>query len=392
MTARFAPATQPAVSAVLVSWGGLDWARKALDALARHTPEPFEAIVVDNASPDGLADALEAEYEGLRVIRNAENAGFGPACNKGASEARAPLVAFVNTDALVHEGWLPPLVEALARPGVVAAAGKLLHEDGSLQEAGALVSRSGGTVGCGDGDDPDDPAYAFPRVVDYVSAACMVVDRAAFAGAGGFDSAYAPAYYEDSDLCFRLAAAGGRVVYEPRSTVTHCRYGSGTSELAHELSDRHRALFVSRFAAELADRPRELSGRGALAARDARAHPRVLLTVSELDPGTRALAAALGGLLPDGRITVHLPEAPGDAQGLLAAGVEVASGERAAWLEGRALHYDAVLAPAADAGLSDDLDTSQPGAPRALGLDVQSVAADECRLRAVLAEVGVVAR
>ncbi len=228
MTARFASAAEPAVSAVLVSYGGLDWVRKALDALARHTPEPLEAIVVDNASPDGLADALEAEYEGLRMVRNAENRGFGPACNQGASEARAPLVAFVNTDAFVHEGWLRPLVDALARPGVVVAAGKLLHEDGSLQEAGALVSRSGWTAGYGDGDDPDDPAYAFPRFVDYVSAACMVVDRAAFAGAGGFDSAYAPAYYEDSDLCFRLAAAGGRVVYEPRSTVTHCRYGSGS--------------------------------------------------------------------------------------------------------------------------------------------------------------------
>ena len=367
MTLRLAVAADPAVSVVMVTHGGLDWTLKALDALQRHTPEPFEAIVVDNASPGGLADRLAAEVEGLELVRNAENRGFGPACNQGAERARGPVLAFVNSDALVHPGWLAPLLSALERPGVVAAAPRLLNEDGTLQEAGALVGRGGRTAAYGEGGDPAELAYSFPRVVDYASAACLLVERAAFEEAGGFDPVYAPAYYEDSDLCLRLAAAGGRVVYEPASSATHIRYGSGSTELAWELSDRNRVTFAARFAQALADRPHGLRGRGELAARDALAHPRLLVLAARLDDDAVRLATALAKLCPAGRITVHVPGVPGDeARALLAAGVEVAGGARAAWLASRALHYDAVFATAGDATLEDELDASQPGACRAL--------------------------
>ena len=117
VTLRLAVAADPAVSVVMVTHGGLDWTLKALDALQRHTPEPFETIVVDNASPGGLADRLAAEVEGLELVRNAENRGFGPACNQGAERARGPVLAFVNSDALVHRGWLAPLLSALGAPG-----------------------------------------------------------------------------------------------------------------------------------------------------------------------------------------------------------------------------------------------------------------------------------
>jgi GT2 family glycosyltransferase len=364
---RLPAAAEPAASVVMVTHGGLELTIRALDALQRHTPEPFEAIVVDNASPGGLADRLAAEVEGLDLVRNADNRGFGPACNQGAERARAPVLAFVNSDALVHAGWLAPLLSALERPGVVAAAPRLLNEDGTLQEAGALVGRGGRTASYGEGGDPAELASCFPRVVDYASAACLLVERAAFEKAGGFDPVYAPAYYEDSDLCLRLAAAGGRVVYEPGSSATHVRYGSGSSELARELSDRNRATFAGRFAAQLADRPHALTGRGELAARDALAHPRLLVLAERLDEDAARLATALSELCPAGRTTVHVLERPGDeARPLLAAGVEVACGPRAAWLAGRALHYDAVFAGAIDARLEDELDAAQPGACRAL--------------------------
>jgi O-antigen biosynthesis protein len=367
VTQRLPASVDPAVSVVMVTFGGLDWALKALDALVRHTPEPFETIVVDNASPDGLADRLAEEVEGLVLVRNDENRGFGPACNQGAERARAPVVAFVNSDCLVHDGWLAPLLSALAAPRVVAAAPRLLNEDGTLQEAGALVSRGGRTASYGEGDDPDELEYAFPRVVDYASAACLLADRAAFEAVGGFDPVYAPAYYEDSDLCLRLAAAGGRVVYEPASSATHIRYGSGSSERARELSDRNRRTFAARFAGQLSDRPHGLGGRAALAARDALVHPRLLVIAPALDHATTGLAGALLELVPEGRVSVHVTATPGaEAPPLLAAGIEIAGGARPEWLAARALHYDAVLAPLTDATLEDELDASQPGACRAL--------------------------
>ncbi|MCW3064694.1 MAG: glycosyl transferase family 2 [Solirubrobacterales bacterium] len=350
--------TAPAASVVMVTRGGLDLALHALRTLREHTPEPVQTIVVDNASPD--VDRLDTV--GIELVRNAENRGFGPACNQGAELARAAAVVFLNPDALVHRGWLAPLLAALIEPGVVAAAPRLLNPDGTLQEAGALVFRGAITGGYGEGDDPDALPYRFRRTVEYASAACLLVDRAEFAAVGGFDPAYAPAYYEDSDLCFRL---GGRIVYEPRSTVTHVRYGSGDLAQAERLSARNRATFLARHGAELADRPGRPTARAALAVRDARAHPRLLVAAPRLDHVHARLATALCALWPEGRTTLHVEAEPGpELDALLAAGVEVATGPRARWLASRRLHYDAVFAPEPDERLASELDATQPGASR----------------------------
>src|SRR5207248_2545867 len=136
---------------------------------------------------------------------------------------------FLNNDAIVREGWLAPLVGAVRGDRQVGAATpRLLNLDGSLQEAGALVARDGSTWSYGHGDGPERPEYRFPRAVDYGAGACLLVRRDAFLACRGFADAYAPAYYEDVELCFALAARGLRTVYEPRSVVMHARGGSAS--------------------------------------------------------------------------------------------------------------------------------------------------------------------
>ncbi len=131
----------------------------------------------------------------------------------------------------------------------------LLHPDGSLQDAGVLLAKDGTVLVYGDGDDPQRLCYRFRRFVDTGTAACLLIRRATFNALGGFDERYAPAYYEDVDLCMRLAQRGLRVVYEPRALVTHERYGSSTTAQAAELSERNRATFVERWGSELVGRP-----------------------------------------------------------------------------------------------------------------------------------------
>jgi GT2 family glycosyltransferase len=91
----------------------------------------------------------------------------------------------------------------------------------------------------------DDPAVAFGRAVDFGPAACMLVDRAAFAARDGFSATFAPAYYEDADLCLGLAEAGLRTVYVPASRVLHARYGSGNPASASKLSEQRRRTFAA---------------------------------------------------------------------------------------------------------------------------------------------------
>jgi glycosyltransferase involved in cell wall biosynthesis len=59
------------------------------------------------------------------------------------------------------------------------------------------------------------------RDVDYVSGAAIMVPRDLFEKLGGFDTHFSPAYYEDTDLAFRIRAAGRRVLYQPLSIVVH---------------------------------------------------------------------------------------------------------------------------------------------------------------------------
>ncbi len=123
-----------------------------------------------------------------------------------------------------------PLVERFAHDERVAAAVSQLRDPaGRISEAGGIMWSDGQGWNYGRGGSPRDWRYRSPRDVDYGSAASLMVEADVFRRAGGFDPAFQPAYYEDVDLCFRLRAAGGRIVYEPRSIVAHAEgasYGS----------------------------------------------------------------------------------------------------------------------------------------------------------------------
>ncbi|HFB83556.1 MAG TPA: glycosyltransferase, partial [Thermodesulfatator sp.] len=84
-------------------------------------------------------------------------------------------------------------------------------------------------------DDPQKPEYNFRREVDYCSGACLVLPRKLFEELGGFDELFAPAYYEDTDLAFRLRAKGWRVVYQPRALVYHFEGASCGRDLSSGL-------------------------------------------------------------------------------------------------------------------------------------------------------------
>ena len=261
---------RPDVSIVIVTYNAGEVLSQALRALLENTEPCYELIVVDNGSDDGTPSRLR-EVESATIVLNTRNYGFGAANNQGAAHARGRYVVFLNQDVFVHPGWLRPLVEQIEADERVGAVGPmLLNPDGSLQCAGALLSRSGSTACYGDGDRPDRPEYRFARVVDYLAGACLLVRRGAFTDVGGFDPAYGLAYFEDADLCLTLAARGYRSVYEPRSSVTHLR-GKPGAELSL-LALRNCALFERRWRRVLASRPLSplaASRRRTLAARDA---------------------------------------------------------------------------------------------------------------------------
>jgi O-antigen biosynthesis protein len=358
--------TDPVVSVVMVTHNARDWTERALRALADNTELPYELIVVDNASTDGTRELL-AGFDGATVILNDENRGFGAANNHAAARAFGRHLLFLNSDVLVSRGWLTPLVETLEDAHVGAVGPRLLNPDGSLQAAGALLARSGATTVYGYGDDPDDSEYAFRREVDYLSGACLLVQRSAFDEVGGFDPVYGLGYFEDADLCLALAARGYRVVYEPRSTVTHALGASGGNQALANLALRNRSIFRRRWEHVLASRPlsplQTRPGR-ILAARDAPATARILLVADDSDPRLRELAETLGPWARSARVTV-VTLGEGSAPSV-EANIELIPRRDgfAPWLEDRRLHYDVVIAATRDEQVEPLLSRTQPTAVR----------------------------
>src|SRR5207248_4840278 len=197
---------KPAVSVIVVTYGGWDWTRRALEALIENTDPPYELIVVDNASPDETPQRLRDDVEGATVLFNDTNAGFAAGVDRGVCHAIAPYLVLLNSDAMVQPGWLQPLIGVIETDvSAAAVVPMLLNLDGTLQEAGSLVGNDGNTLAWGAGGDPTELQYRFRRYIDYASAACMLVKRSAFLSVGGLDPRYPVGYYEDVDLCLSLA-------------------------------------------------------------------------------------------------------------------------------------------------------------------------------------------
>lgn len=237
---QFPKSKKPLVSIIIPTHNRADLLAACLRSVLHYTHQPYEVIVVDDASTDHT-DQLLDKLDNVTVIRNEQNLDFLRSSNAGAAKASGEYLLFLNNDVSVSSGWLEALVDTIKRIDKCGAVGaKLISTTGLLQEAGAIINEDGQVELYGGGDNSFKPEYNYVREVDYCSAACLLLHRNLFESLGGFDTRYIPAYYEDVDLCMSIWQLGYKVIYQPNATVIHHQLGSRTYQSAINLCDSNR--------------------------------------------------------------------------------------------------------------------------------------------------------
>ena len=216
------------------------------------------AVVVDNASTDGSANAIQEAYPQAKVIRLDQNLGFGRANNAGLDATDSEFVLLLNPDVILNEGCVARLTEFLtAHPDAGAAGPRLERPDGRPDLAARRAFPS--------------PLSAFFRLsglsrlfpnsprfnrynlgklspetaheIDAGTAACLLVRRTAIDQVGFFDPDYFM-YGEDLDLCYRLKRGGWKIYFVPTATAVHIKGTSTRQATGPMLYEFHRAMWI----------------------------------------------------------------------------------------------------------------------------------------------------
>jgi GT2 family glycosyltransferase len=242
----------PRVTAVVVSYNTLEELRWCLASLRAHAAVRCEVVVVDNASADGSADAVENEFPEARLIRNRKNVGFSCANNQALREARAAYVLILNSDAELTPGALPALAALLdARPRLAAVGPRTLSADGTVQASfGPALTplaewRQRRLVRGVKRRDPVALAEVAARAgvehePEWLSGSCLLARKAALDSIGGFDEGFF-LYEEDVDLCLRLRRAGWNILFTPAAAVVHHLGRSTQADPARARLEYHRS-------------------------------------------------------------------------------------------------------------------------------------------------------
>jgi N-acetylglucosaminyl-diphospho-decaprenol L-rhamnosyltransferase len=224
------------LSIVVLNYNTREHLRVCLRSLADEgSAIEREVIVVDNASSDGSADMVAAEFPWVRLIRAPRNGGFAYGNNLALRDFRGRAVMLLNPDAAMTPGGLGALLDKLyARSRIGIVGPKLLRPDGTMHLAsrrsfptppvafyrfsglGKLFPRSRrfGRYNM-TFVDPD-----VPLEVDAVCGACILLRREVVEQIGLLDERFFM-YAEDLDWCLRAKEAGWSVRYEPSIVVEH---------------------------------------------------------------------------------------------------------------------------------------------------------------------------
>lgn len=220
------------VSIIIPAWNKVGMTVSCLKSIVEKLDDrvSYEVVLVNNGSEDETEKLKD--IPGIVYVGNATNLGFVGGCNSGIDASHGKYLIFLNNDAEVTQDWLYQLVSTIESDKKIGIVGsKIIYPNGVLQEAGGIIFNDGTGLNYGKFDQATSYQYNYIRDVDYCSGASVIISAKLMREFGGFDKLYQPAYYEDTDLSFKVRRAGLRVVYQPLSVIYHIEGGTAGTNL-----------------------------------------------------------------------------------------------------------------------------------------------------------------
>lgn len=223
--------------------------------------ENLEVLIVENGS---TGEETAAGYQKLtmdprvRILLWEEAFNYSAINNFAADQASGDYLLFLNNDTKVKcPGCIREMLMQCMGERVGAVGARLVYADGTIQHAGVVLGYGGIAGHAFEGmkdTEYEKTWYAtVVRRMAAVTAACMLVKKAAFDEAGGFTEELGVAY-NDIDLCMKLSRAGWQILYDPFAQLYHYESQTRGLELSAEKAQRVRReadLFVRTWKEEL---------------------------------------------------------------------------------------------------------------------------------------------
>lgn len=216
----------PVLSIILVNFNDASHLPECLFSIDANAGDVNrEIIVVDNASTDGSASLVAKRFPQVRLIRNANNEGFGRANNRAVRKSRGEFLLFMNTDVVLHPGALELLMEemrahpetGIVGPALFTPSGRFQASFGGRTGFFSELAKKGLLNRLRTRSLRRDRTR---REVRWVSGAFLLARRQAFLDISGFDEGFF-LYFEDIDLCERTLGKGSKVVFLPGAVSLH---------------------------------------------------------------------------------------------------------------------------------------------------------------------------
>lgn len=215
------------VSIIIVNWNGKNHLKNCLRSLAKLKYKKTEIIIVDNGSTDGSREYITTRYPKIQLIKNSSNLGFSQANNQGIKKASGEYVLLLNNDTKVRNDFLATLVKKISSdPLLGAVQPKILHweKPGQLDSIGSFLTHTGFLFHYGfeamDSKILDKEIELFSG-----KGSCLLFKKKVLDKIGYFNEDFF-AYFEETDLCWRLWLAGYHLLYIPKAVIYHKTWGT----------------------------------------------------------------------------------------------------------------------------------------------------------------------